>query len=123
MLREAIAAGKKILVLINPPYAEAANSSNVSNGKDTTTKAGVSKTKVANSMMADYGWANRELFIQFVARIGKEIPNARLAMFSTLKYVNAPNFEKFRLQWSAKFLGGFVVHSRAFDGLNGNFPI
>ncbi len=122
-LRDAIAAGKKILVLINPPYAEAANTSNVSNGKDTTTKAGVSKTKVANSMMADYGWASRELFVQFVARIGKEIPTARLAMFSTLKYVNAPNFEQFRLQWSAKYLGGFVVHSKAFDGLNGNFPI
>ena len=44
-------------------------------------------------------------------------------MFSTLKYVNAPNFERFRARWSAKFLDGFVVHSKAFDGLNGNFPI
>ncbi len=25
--------------------------------------------------------------------------------------------------WNAKYLGGFVVHSKAFDGLNGNFPI
>ncbi|MEI2710060.1 MAG: hypothetical protein V9E96_13780 [Chitinophagaceae bacterium] len=44
-------------------------------------------------------------------------------MFSTLKYVNAPNFEKFRDNWNAKYLGGFVVHSKAFDGLKGNFPI
>ena len=44
-------------------------------------------------------------------------------MFSTLKYVNAPNFEKFRNSWSASYLGGFVVHSKAFDGLGGNFPI
>ncbi len=44
-------------------------------------------------------------------------------MFSTLKYVNAPNFEKFRKNWNAKYLGGFVVHSKAFDGLKGNFPI
>jgi hypothetical protein len=38
-----------------------------------------------------------ELFTQFVARIAKEIPTATIAMFSTLKYVNAPNFEKFRM--------------------------
>jgi len=40
-----------------------------------------------------------------------------------LKYVNAPNFEKFREYWNAQFLDGFIVHSKAFDGLNGNFPI
>ena len=44
-------------------------------------------------------------------------------MFSTLKYVNAPTLEVFRSEWNAKYLGGFVVHSRAFDGLNGDFPI
>lgn len=44
-------------------------------------------------------------------------------MFSTLKYVNAPNFEPFRRIWQPKFLDGFVVHSQAFDGLKGNFPI
>jgi hypothetical protein len=72
------------------------------------------------------GWSEeicRELFVQFMARIAKEMSTATLAMFSTLKYVNAPNFEKFRNQWNAKYLGGFVVHSKAFDGLVGNFPI
>ncbi|HEX7414257.1 MAG TPA: hypothetical protein VF411_09445, partial [Bacteroidia bacterium] len=33
------------------------------------------------------------------------------------------NFEKFRQVWNAKYLGGFVVHSKAFDGLKGDFPI
>lgn len=115
-LRDAIAAGKKILVLMNPPYAEAANS------QGNEGKTDVASTKVAGNM-GDYGYASRELFTQFVIRISKEIPNATLAMFSTLKYVNAPNFEKFRANWNAKYLGGFVVHSKAFDGLNGNFPI
>lgn len=54
--------------------------------------------------MSQYGKASNELFTQFVARIAQEIPNATLAMFSTLKYVNAPNFEKFRQVWSAKYL-------------------
>ncbi len=44
-------------------------------------------------------------------------------MFSKLKYVNAPNFEKFRETWSAEYLGGFVVPSKSFDGLKGDFPI
>lgn len=119
-LRKAIAEGKKILVLINPPYAEASSSDNTQS-IDNESKAGVASTKVTS--MGDYGFAARELFTQFLARIAKEIPTATVAMFSTLKYVNASNFEKFRAKWNASYLGGFVVHSKAFDGLKGNFPI
>ena len=112
---------KKILVLINPPYAEATSADTVSGkGKN---KAGVAKTKVGEHMMAGYGKASNELFTQFLARIQKELPNAVVAMFSTLKYINAPNFEEFRQQWQPEFKGGFVVHSKSFDGLKGNFPI
>lgn len=122
-LRDAIAEGKKILVLINPPYAEAANKDNTTVGNDTSeNKKDVSKTRVAN-LMDSQGYAIRELFVQFLMRIAKEIPTATLAVFSTLKYVNAPNFEKFREVWNAKYLGGFIVHSKSFDGLKGEFPI
>ena len=122
-LRDAIAEGKKILVLINPPYAEAANRENTSLGLNARTKTGVAKTKFAETSMSNYGKASNELFVQFMARVAKEIPTATIAMFSTLKYVNAPNFEKFREVWNAKYLGGFVVQSTAFEGLNGKFPI
>jgi len=125
-LRKAIAEGKKILVLINPPYAEAGNSSNVSigsKGGETSTNENVAKTKFAITSMQSYGKASNELFTQFIARVAKEIPNATIAIFSKLKYVNAPNFEKFREVWNAQYLGGFIVHSIAFDGLKGNFPI
>jgi hypothetical protein len=121
-LRAAIAEGKKILVLINPPYAEATNVENIGLITTKDSKAGVAKTRMA-SQMTDYSYASRELFTQFVARVKCEIPTATLAMFSTLKYVNAPNFEKFRELWSAQYLDGFVVHSKAFEGLVGNFPI
>ncbi len=117
-LRKAIAEGKKILVLINPPYAEAANS------QGNEGKTDVAKTRMGALMnKADYGYAARELFVQFLARVAVEIPTATLAMFSTLKYVNAPNFEQFREKWSATYLGGFVVHSKSFEGLKGDFPI
>jgi len=51
-LRKAIAEGKKILVLINPPYAEAANAENMKSegGQHAEKKSGVSKTRVALTM-------------------------------------------------------------------------
>jgi hypothetical protein len=118
-LRQALSSGKKLLVLINPPYGEAGNADTISWWKH---KSDIANTKISTSM-PDYWYAKRELFAQFLARISLEIPNATLAMFSTLKYVNAPNFEKFREQWNAIYMWGFIVHSKAFDGLNGNFPI
>ena len=117
-LRKAITEGKKILVLINPPYAEAANS------QGNEGKTDVAKTRMGALMKkADYGYAAREVFVQFLARMAQEIPTATLAMFSTLKYVNASNFEQFREHWNAKYLAGFAVHSKSFDGLKGDFPI
>jgi hypothetical protein len=115
---------KKILVLINPPYAEAMNVDNTtaSGGKNAEMKKGVASTGIGASMEG-LGYAARELFVQFLVRIQRELPGATIAMFSTLKYVNAPNFAEFRKRWTAKYLGGFVVHSKAFDGLKGDFPI
>ena len=122
-LRKAITEGKKILVLINPPYAEAMSADNTASGVDNSeNKLGVAKTRVAK-LMDKQGYAARELFVQFLMRVANEIPTATVAIFSKLKYVNAPNFEKFREEWNAKYLGGFVVHSKAFDGLKGDFPI
>jgi hypothetical protein len=129
-LRQAIAdakaekeGAKPILVLINPPYAEATNADNIVKGADARNKTGVAKTRLAATMMQGYGRASNELFTQFLVRIFREIPASTLAMFSTLKYVNAPNFAEFREKWHARFLDGFVLHSKAFEGLKGNFPI
>ena len=126
-LRQAIAdaktgkaGAKKILVLINPPYGEA-NSGDTRAGAGKN-KADIASTRVGESMQ-EMGYATRELFVQFLARIRRELPGATVALFSKLKYVNAPNFSEFREQWRARYLGGFVVHSQAFEGLKGNFPI
>ncbi len=115
-LRNAIKSGKKILVLINPPYAEASE-------HGVGSKESVAKTKFAKVSMEGYGKATNELFTQFVVRVAREIPQATIAMFSKLKYVNAPNFEDFRKKWDADYLGGFIVPSKSFEGLKGNFPI
>lgn len=124
-LRQAIADAKEgkegakpILVLINPPYAESGSRT------DKAIKKAVASTRIGAWMNgAGYGYGAKELFVQFMIRIAKELPNAWLAMFSTLKYVNSDNFEPFRDRWKALYSAGFITHSKAFDGLKGNFPI
>src|SRR5690349_16424138 len=101
---------------MNPPYAESGDT------LGSEAKTNVASTRISKTMN-EYGYSKRELFVQFITRIARELPTAILATFGTLKYVNASNFENFRRLWNAKYLGGFVVHSKAFDGLNGNFPI
>ena len=113
---------KKLVIYINPPYAEAGN-------KKAVAKTGHNKTDVAvlNTTYQNYfpsiRIAGRELFAQFMARIYSEIPNCILAQFSTLKIVQAPNFFHFRSFFQAKLKSLFVVPSYTFDNVNGKFPI
>lgn len=113
---------KKLIIFINPPYAEATSG---------TTPAGTGKNKdgvaLGNATYERYkdsmGKASNELFAQFFFRIYKEIPHCILASFSTLKYVNSSNFIKFRETFQAKFLKGFIAPAYTFDNVKGDFPI
>ncbi len=113
---------KKLIIFINPPYAEAASATQVTNtGKN---KDGVSLGNATYERYKDsMGKASNELFAQFFFRIYKEIPRCHLAAFSKLKYVNSSNFIKFRETFQAKFLKGFIAPAYTFDNVKGNFPI
>ena len=113
---------KKLIIFINPPYAEATTATQVTNtGKN---KDGVSLGNATYERYKDsMGKASNELFAQFFFRIYKEIPHCILASFSTLKYVNASNFVKFREKFKAKFLKGFICPAYTFDNVKGSFPI
>ena len=68
-LREAIAEGKKILVLINPPYAESGSGI----GKGVENKKDVEQTKINTLMKTqELGYASKELFVQFLVRMQKK---------------------------------------------------
>jgi len=58
-------------------------------------------------------------------RIVQELPrNTYLGMFSTLKYVNAPDSVEFREKYfNFKYEKGFLFHSKCFQGITGDFPI
>ncbi|MDY5184891.1 hypothetical protein [Helicobacter trogontum] len=114
---------KKLIIFINPPYAEAA-STKTTTSINNENKTNVSnQTRISQQYMKNYKKSVRELFIQFFIRINEEIPHCTLAAFSTLKYVNSSNFIDFRNYFKAKFLKGFMCPAYTFDNVKGNFPI
>ncbi|MDR3217398.1 MAG: hypothetical protein LBU22_00205, partial [Dysgonamonadaceae bacterium] len=108
---------KKLVVYINPPYAETMS-------KTGTDKTGLNLSMVNRKYIAKMGdCANRELFVQFLTRIYAEIPSATIANFSKLKNLQSPNFENFRKYFSPKLEKLFVVPASTFDNVKGQFPI
>lgn len=108
---------EKLVIYINPPYAEATS-------YGLKSKQGVSSNnKTYEKYKGLVGSAINELFIQFFIRIYKEIPDCKLASFSKLKYVNAQAFDKFRTHFKAENLASFVCRANTFDNVKGSFPI
>ena len=107
---------KKLIIYINPPYAEGDNIK----GKG---RKGVHISLIHNKYQNLMGEASSELFAQFLMRIYKEIPNCQLANFSTLKNLQAPNFSDFRKEYRAKLEKIFLVPAKTFDNVDGSFPI
>lgn len=113
---------KKLVIYINPPYAEAASKGTVSKTGTNKTDVAVT-TKVYEKYKSKIGIGGRELFVQFLTRINAEIPNTVLAEFSKLKILQAPNFSDFRSFFRAKLENLFVVPADSFDNVKGKFPI
>lgn len=112
---------KKLVIYINPPYAEASNARTVTGSGQNRT--GLSKSAIQEKYKNRLGRAGNELFAQFFARIVDEIPTTVLALFSTLKIVQAPNFRDFRREFRAKPGRFFLVPANTFDNVKGDFPI
>ncbi len=113
---------KKLIIYINPPYAEAGNKAKMSGTgkhKDLVARGNLICKKYKDELSK----ANNELFAQFFMRIYKELGGSIMASFSTLKYLNSSNFKKFREVFKAKFLKGFMVPADSFDNVKGRFPI
>lgn len=113
---------KKLVIYINPPYAE-------SGDRRQTTGTGKNKANVANESVvykqyqSIIGTAARELYAQFLTRIYNQITHCIIAQFSTLKGVQASNFKKYRQMFLAKLESLFLVPANTFDNVSGTFPI
>ncbi len=113
---------KKLIIYINPPYAEAGNKAKMSGTGEH--KAKVARNNKTHETYKDFlGSGANELFAQFFMRIYMELNGCIMASFSKLKYLNSSNFKKFREVFKAKFLEGFMVPADSFDNVKGQFPI
>ncbi len=113
---------KKLVIYINPPYAEATNAKTVV-GTGGNKKGESNQTMIGQKYALDLGLARKELFAQFFIRVAREIPGSVLAEFSTLKILLKPNFKVFRENFRAKLKKGFIVPAKTFDNVTGTFPI
>jgi len=113
---------KKLIIYINPPYAEATNAKTVTwTGEN---KSGTAKgTMIHEKYSSELGNARNELFAQFLMRIYKEVQNCKIANFSKLKNLQGSNFSQFRKCFLAKLEKIFMVPGNTFDNVTGQFPI
>ena len=107
---------KKLVVYINPPYAEGDNVRGIG-------RKNIHISKIHSKYQNIMGKASSEMFAQFFTRIYTEIPNCKLAEFSKLKILQAPNFSDFRNFYRAKLEKIFLVPANTFDNVSGEFPI
>jgi hypothetical protein len=113
---------KKLIVYINPPYAEATTAKTVTGTGEN--KAGVTTNfKIKEQLNPKIGNATNEIFALFMAVIYERIPDCVLGQFSTLKFVNGSNFKKFKDFFLSEYVSGFVVPAETFDNVKGKFPI
>lgn len=107
---------KKLIIYINPPYAEADN--RIGEGRK-----GVAESEIHKKYSDKMGYTKREMYIQFLTRIYFEIPDVVLANFSKLKNLQAPRFIDFRRFYRAKLEKLFLTPAKTFDNVKGTFPI
>ena len=107
---------KKLVVYINPPYAEV--SSKAEKGK-----VGVNQTKTHTKYSPILGTAGRELFAQFLIRIYSEINGVTIAEFSKLKILQGSAFLNLKNYFQSKLEKIFLAPADTFDNVKGQFPI
>jgi hypothetical protein len=107
---------KKLVIYINPPYAEVSSIGEKG-------KSGVNQSKIHTKYSKALGGAGRELFAQFLFRIYSEINGCLIGEFSTLKTFNGSAFNSFRNNFKSTFEVGFIAPAYTFDNVKGKFPI
>jgi hypothetical protein len=111
---------KKLVMYINPPYAEASDKKTLSNREG---KSGVEQTNTNKKYAKLLGQGNAELFAQFLIRINHELDNSIIGEFSTLKILQGQHFIDFRKNFRACLEKMFIVPADSFDNVKGKFPI
>ena len=107
---------KKLVIYINPPYAEGDN--RIGEGRK-----GVANSRIKEKYGNFMGYGKREIFLHFITRIYTEIPDCMLCFFSTLVHMQGSKFYEIRNNFKASLKKLFIVPASTFDNVSGDFPI
>lgn len=124
-LIDAFKQNKKIVFLINPPYATAAG------GIGNESKTTVSINKINSNMIQDgYGKSAQNLYAQFLYRIQKlkqyyGLTNCYIAIFCPTLFMTGPAFNDFRKYFleDFKYIDGFYFQASHFADVASNWGI
>ena len=125
-LRNAQKGGKKIVFLMNPPYAQATS------GQGNEHKTGVKKTDAALKMNAEFGKASNELFVQFLYKVDElctEYKMAKgqviIATFSNPTWLSGNSYSEWRKYWLSKysFKSGMMFNASEFANCSDTWGI
>jgi hypothetical protein len=112
-LKQALLEGKKMIILMNPPYGTANNA-----GADSGDKSGIALTEL-NKMMKSENWgaSSQQLYAQFLFRLSK-INDVKICIFSPPLFMSGGSYKEFRNKF-LNFYGfnsGFLMNAGEFDG-------
>ena len=114
-LKDALISGKKIIVLMNPPYGTANNA-----GTDSGHKSGIALTELNNMMKSEsWGSSSQQLYAQFLYRLSKmNKGNIKICLFSPPLFLSGGSYKEFRKNFlnSFGFDGGYLMNAGEFDG-------
>jgi hypothetical protein len=114
-LKRALLEGKKMIVLMNPPYAAVGDHLSSSN-----IKVGISDTKISKIMKSqNLGNASKNLYLQFLFRTSV-INISNICFFSPLSYLTIKSQEIFRKYFLNvfNFNSGYVINSNNFSDVS-----
>ena len=124
-LVEALRGNKKILFLINPPYAAAGKRGVVGD------KEGMAHTAI-NDIMKKEGWGgcSKQLYAQFLYKIFKlkekySLTNVEIGVYSKPAFLTSSSFNKFREKFFTGFQvrDGFVFQASEFADVSGAWGV
>ncbi|MDU4939436.1 MAG: hypothetical protein E6X34_13355 [Clostridium sp.] len=126
-IEDAILDKKKLVFLINPPFAEASNGK----VKNRSKKDGTSKTKIKTMMEIDnLKSCSQQLYAQFIYRmmlIKEKYDDVvtYICMFAPLLYLTGPRFDKFRERFLLDFNyeSGFMFNASYFSDVSNQWEV
>jgi hypothetical protein len=113
-LKRALLEGKKMIVLMNPPYGTA-NNAGTTEGDH---KSGIAMTELNKMMKVEkWGASSQQLYAQFLFRLTK-YHNLKICLFSPPLFMSGSSYKEFRKKYF-DFYGfdrGFLMNAGEFDG-------